>query len=195
MVCAMPSFASSLCDSVPGNLVTNCGFETGDLTGWTPTFAASGSLVGVDNADVNSGTFDAFFGSTGGLDDFIDQSVTTIAGDLYNISFFVDASLVGSTPDEFEANWDGTNLLTIPGAIGGGYQSYSFTAAASTTSTDLQFGGNSPPSFYYLDDVVVTDVTAAAAPEPASIAFAVVGLFGTWLLKRRYSKKPVQSLR
>lgn len=26
----------SLCDSIAGNLVANCGFETGDFTGWTP---------------------------------------------------------------------------------------------------------------------------------------------------------------
>jgi hypothetical protein len=31
-VMAVPS---SLCDAVAGNIVTNCGFETGDLTGWT----------------------------------------------------------------------------------------------------------------------------------------------------------------
>ncbi len=27
--------ASSLCDQVQNNLVTNCGFETGGFTGWT----------------------------------------------------------------------------------------------------------------------------------------------------------------
>jgi hypothetical protein len=188
--CAMPSFGSSLCDAVPGNLVANCGFETGDLTDWPVTAASSGSLVGVDGADINSGSFDAFFGAVDGINDYIDQSIVTNAGDLYNISFYVDASNEGvATPDEFVANWDGTNLLTIPGATGSGYESYSFAETASTTSTDLQFGGASVDGFYYLDDVSVTDVTPS--PEPASIAFAAAGLFGTWLMKRRYSTKQV----
>ena len=33
---AAPAFAQDACQSVSGNLVTNCGFETGDFTGWTP---------------------------------------------------------------------------------------------------------------------------------------------------------------
>ena len=30
-----PVWSQSICDNIAGNLVVNCGFETGDLTGWT----------------------------------------------------------------------------------------------------------------------------------------------------------------
>ena len=34
-VTATPLLAQDICQSVAGNLVANCGFETGDFTGWT----------------------------------------------------------------------------------------------------------------------------------------------------------------
>ena len=41
-----PGFGSpSICDAVVGNLVKNCGFETGDFPPWTATPAESLSLV------------------------------------------------------------------------------------------------------------------------------------------------------
>src|SRR4051794_34103498 len=53
---ALPSQARAdviLCDTVSGNLVANCGFETGNFNGWTQagntTFTSvTGTLNGVD---------------------------------------------------------------------------------------------------------------------------------------------------
>ena len=49
--------ASSICDNTTGNLVTNCGFESGSFSGWTrggnPGFAG----VTSNPTYVNSGTF------------------------------------------------------------------------------------------------------------------------------------------
>src|SRR5262249_48593705 len=55
----------SICDAIAGNLVTNCGFESGDFTGWTQTPASFGSdfFVG-DGSLINSGNFGAAFGAT-----------------------------------------------------------------------------------------------------------------------------------
>ena len=48
--------ASSLCDALAGNLVVNCGFETGNFTAWTiggNTANPGGNYYGVDAFDAN----------------------------------------------------------------------------------------------------------------------------------------------
>jgi hypothetical protein len=191
MGAAMPAFASSLCTSVSDNLIGNCNFGTGDFTDWTVTDAAAGSFVNVSTIDPNTGeTYAARFGASSLENDYIDQSFATISGDTYDVSFYVDASKVGSeSKGEFVANWDGTNILTITGLTGTGYELYSFTETATSNSSDLQFGGNDQLNSYHLDDVVVTQAGTSAVPEPSSISFAVAGLFGILLVGRRYMEK------
>jgi uncharacterized protein (TIGR03437 family) len=161
--CALPSVgatpSASVCDTVAANLVLNCGFETGDFTEWLTTLAASGSDFDVIEYYPYSGTYAARFGALNGTNDYIDQSLATTPGHSYTITFYLDASRenIGGA---FVANWNGANLLTVSGSVGSGYQLYSFTAQATSSSTDLQFGGNSLRAFYYLDDVVVTDTDA-----------------------------------
>jgi hypothetical protein len=48
--------AADVCSSITGNLVANCGFETGNLSGWTFTPAPSGS-----DQFVGSGAFSGSF--------------------------------------------------------------------------------------------------------------------------------------
>ncbi|MGA2879878.1 MAG: choice-of-anchor D domain-containing protein [Bryobacteraceae bacterium] len=164
----MPAVAAgptaSICDAVPGNLVLNCGFETGDFAQWLTTLAAIGSDFDVIEYYPYSGTYAARFGALNGKNDYIDQSFATTPGHSYTVTFYLDASRE-NIGGEFVANWNGTNLLTIPGSFGTGYQFYTFTAQATSGSTDLQFGGNSLRAFYYLDDVVVTDTDALGPAE------------------------------
>ena len=62
----------SICDSIAGNLVANCGFETGTFSSWTQ----SGNTGSTDtDGDIHSGSFGAEFGPIGSLG-FI--AVTTI---------------------------------------------------------------------------------------------------------------------
>ena len=42
---ASDPFRASICDHVAGNLVMNCGFETGNFSDWTVTPAASGKDI------------------------------------------------------------------------------------------------------------------------------------------------------
>ena len=58
----------SLCNGVAGNLIQNCGFETGTFSGWNTSPAASGSDFGVGGGGY-TGSFDAYFGATAGMPD------------------------------------------------------------------------------------------------------------------------------
>jgi hypothetical protein len=193
---AMPMFATtSICGAVSGNLILNCGFETGDFTDWTVTGTLS-SDFGVTTNVPNSGSHDARFGDN--TNDYIDQSFATTAGDTYSVSFYVNDSLEVSPTGQFVANWNGTNFLTLTGATANsscaaagsaGYDLCTFTETATSSSTDLQFGGSTASSYYHLDDVVVTQNAPSSVPEPSSISFAVAGLFGILLAGRRYMEK------
>ena len=127
--------ATSICDNTPGNLVTNCGFESGNFSGWT----RGGNLgfAGVTSSApyVNSGTYGAFLGPVGsdgtlsqfiwgntwtfvfrqdpaywGLDDF----VITFAGScgpgcgVYNGSFYLYN--VGGNPNDFTVFLNGVDV-------------------------------------------------------------------------------------
>jgi hypothetical protein len=55
----------SECDATPGNLVANCGFETGDFTSWTQS--GDLSFTDVDPDCAHSGDFGLCAGPVDGL--------------------------------------------------------------------------------------------------------------------------------
>jgi|SRR5581483_9904541 len=208
---AAPTFATtvSVCDGTAGNLIQNCGFESGGFLNWNSTGAASGSDFGVTTNIPNSGNDDARFGAVSGLPDFIDQSFSTVGGQSYTVSFYVDtAANAGVYAGQFQADWNGNQILLITNPAAGhgsetdsvapistdaaGYQLYSFTETATGSSTDLKFGGFAGTSFYHLDDVVVTPNTSSV-PEPSSVSFMLAGLIGIALAGRSYLRKRTNS--
>jgi hypothetical protein len=184
----MPSaLRADVCGSVAGNLVANCGFETGDFTGWTIIPAAAGSDLHIFGSPVNSGNWSAGFGAVSGLNDYIYQDLTTTPGGIYDVTFYLATGSVSST-GQFVANWGGSNIFTQTGGTNSGsvFTEYSFDEAATASSTQLEFGGNTPPSWYYLDDVSVVYTGTTVTPEPSIILLLGTGLMGLGgLLKRR----------
>jgi len=141
----------SVCDAVPGNLIANCGFETGDFTYWMQSGDLSETGVGAP-AVPYSGMWAAYFGPVGGLG-FISQVIPTIPGQSYDGSTWLRN--VGQ-PNEFQAYWDGIliadfidlpdfdyMMLSAPGLI------------ASTENTEIRLGFYNVADHFYLDDVVV----------------------------------------
>ena len=193
--------APSLCGTIAGNLVQNCGFELDAPStntapkDWIFTPAANSSDFAIDPASppapggAHSGTCFVAFGAFGDTPDELSQAISTIAGHRYDISFYVAPS--GLIPASFAADFGTTTLVSEinpPGVndpANGNYLLETFTETATASSELLAFFGFDNSSFVSLDDVSVTDLGAAAVPEPASLALVAAGLVATGLIRRR----------
>ncbi len=167
------------------SLVENGGFETGDFTGWLligdttigdniyNIVATDDEFIGI-NEVVHSGNFGAFLGQ-GGHPASLSQSLFTVPGQLYQISFWLDNPETGTSPQVqmFMANWDGTNLLNITNPPVFAFTNYQFVVSASGTNTALQFLEENDTNYFGFDDV---SVLLAGAPREVLAAAAASGL-------------------
>jgi PEP-CTERM motif len=182
--------APSICGGISGNLVANCGFETGDFTSWT-TSGSFPDFSFVTTSTVNSGSYAAQIGpyTYQGLSE-ISQSIATGTGP-YVITFYLahDGDCSGSSTPCSQAlvDWGSDTLLNqlnagIYGTVGD-FERFTFDVAA-TGPTILTFGFTSTPGYYFLDDISVVSGTAVT-PEPASFLLFGTGLLGVTLLTRK----------
>jgi hypothetical protein len=195
---ASQAMASSICDAVPGNLVSNCGFETGDFTGWTisgNTDDPGLNYYGVDTFDANSGNFGAymsqdFFDGTAPVD--LSQTLTTAIGTTYDITYWLEQDTTPTTgfTHAFSSTFGGTTLQTLtptvalPGIVGT-FTEYSFVETATAASTTLQFAFENDDQFWSFDDVSVAAAAAAAKPEPSTGLLGGLALGALLLLRHR----------
>ncbi len=182
------SATPSICDAVVGNLIHNCGFETGELTDWSESGTGAGGALTVPFSS-NSGGWSVNLLSEGHSSWEIDQNFSTVAGTEYAGSFYIETYLtnVGGVFDAllngkivFEQNGYSNQFLNWT------KETFTFTAAAGTSNIEFllaEDGGQY--SSWFIDDVVVTP---NQVPEPASLLLLSGGLLASGFFGRRKRK-------
>ncbi len=155
------------CVNVPGNLVRNCGFETGNFEGWTQSGDTSFTMVTGDAA--HSGNFGAQIGPER-FPGFLTQTLATVPGQLYDLSFWMRSS---GQPNQFMLYWDGTPISNCTGfpttatPMANGvpqFDQFFFSALppASGGNMVITFGFFNRFDFFFFDDVVMVPSPSGA---------------------------------
>jgi hypothetical protein len=161
------------------SLVLNGGFETGDFTGWTLAgdgapynFADNGTYV-----TPHSGNYAAALGENGSTAT-LSQSLSTVAGQKYLLSFWLDNAVAGSSQnrEQFSASWNGTTLYSRNNPPVFGWTDVQFVVTATGASTILSFVSRNDPYYFGLDDVSVTPgYGPSISVQPAADSIVVGG--------------------
>jgi hypothetical protein len=170
------------CTTVVGNLVANCGFETGDFTGWTLVLGAGSYSIGIpDGTTAASGNYAAYTGDgSGDTYDALTQNIATVPGADYSITFDLYQQ---SEPSSAAVTFGGTQIADLLNVTGYVWQEYSYSATATAASTTLSIALGNDPYYAYLDNVIVTE--SAATPEPATWALMAGGTALVAAFRRR----------
>ena len=183
---------AEVCNGVANNLVSNCGFETGDFTGWTGT-TTTDLFSGVDNGNTHAigttpyeGNFEAFLGSTG-PSTTLSQTLATTAGGTYNIEFALlnDTTQLNPYTNSFSVMFDGATLFSETDVAADAYTLYSFSGTATSASTTLSFTSRNDQGDFDLDSVSAASTSSSVTPEPSSFLLLGTGLLGGMGVLRR----------
>ena len=192
-----PSIAeASDCDAAGNNLVSNCGFETGDALdgdGWTVELEGGfGGVVTTDPDYANSGIGFIYVGvDAPGVDApaeelqlVITQAVTAEPGATYEIR--VEVATI-----DLVSQFNSSEFLLALGLVGsqqffsdvletdGGYTQFSFEFVADSMAPVVGIGlGVTASPYVLLDDVVVVKIRDAPTPVPFMPMYLILALSG-----------------
>ncbi|HLH03045.1 MAG TPA: PEP-CTERM sorting domain-containing protein [Bryobacteraceae bacterium] len=201
---------ADVCGSIAGNVVANCGFETGDFSGWTLSGNLQGGAppnfyYGVDNTNPNSGSYAAYFAVQGGggtaIGTFgpflaLSQTLHLLPAEYYQVSFYF-AQDTPPTPgylNYIDLRFGGAlRAYGIDVPQTGGYVPETFVVSTSgdplvAASTLLQFDFQNDAGYFDFDDVSVVPI--GAVPEPASLGLLLAASAVLLLGKRRSRVRP-----
>jgi methionine-rich copper-binding protein CopC len=143
--------------SISNNLIVNGGFENGS-TGWDNNNGVSPS--GFNGIPAHSGNFFLSLGAVG-ADAFTNQTVTTVAGQTYNLEFFYYRD--GGTPSDLNVYWNNTLVYTETNSAAHGWQQHDISVTGTGHDT-LRIGGRNDPTWDGIDDVSLTSTGPGPAP-------------------------------
>ncbi|HVX66631.1 MAG TPA: hypothetical protein VHA11_08520 [Bryobacteraceae bacterium] len=168
--------------STAASIVVNPGFENGK-TNW--------SVTGLNTVS-HSAFYDGTHSLWAGLSATASQTVTTVPGQSYDLSFWL-ANYSPLTPTSLQVFWGSELVLTLLNeplynyTLPSQWHNYTVPSLEATAgSMDLRFAFNSPQGLFL--DAVSLEVRDSPVPEPASailIGAALVPLF--WLHRSRLS--------
>jgi hypothetical protein len=203
LVASRSQATASICDAIVGNLVTNCGFETGDFTGWTLSGndvpGALNNLYGVEGNDPyptpggtapHSGNYQAYFSDQVSNSTTLSQTVATVAGNKYAVSFYLAQELVGpgTVNNSVTVGFNGTTLATLSNVGVQSYELFTYDVTATAASSLFSLNMGNDIGEFLLDDVSVTPV-----PLPASAWLMLSGLVGLGALVCRRRDESLNS--
>jgi len=138
------------------------GFESGAFgSGWTD-LDGNASFGSTPHTGAQALGFPDLSGGGSVFTGSIQQNLTTVAGQFYTLSFFLD-NTSGTDNNDLSVFFDGSPLMSGPMLLSAGYTQFSFTGLQATgPTTSLIFALGSGDGEVRLDDV---DVQVEGAPE------------------------------
>jgi uncharacterized repeat protein (TIGR03803 family) len=157
------------------SILPNGGFETGNFTNWTQSGFSKDSRVTTSSTYAHSGKYGAELAApaSGGTMGFLSQTLSTVSGTSYVISFWLDGIYFSMTND-FQVSWNGNVLLDETNLGNVGWTNFQLTVTATGTSSTLQFGYLTE-LYFGLDDVSVVPI-AIAQPNIVNISLSGTNL-------------------
>ena len=153
-------------------LFQNNGFETGTLSYWSQSGGQNNSFAN-NLADDGSATglaphsgFNFLAFGAVNAPGFVSQTVPTVPGQMYLLSFWLTNPVAGGSPgniEQFVVNWNtntsaSNNIFSLLNPPKFNWTNQTFLLTATSTNTTVAFGGRNDPSFFGLDDVSLVQV-------------------------------------